>query len=162
MKLPSSYALVSARTKVEQSSVFARTVPVDLSRIFTGWGPLPAVKTTFRQTGAWDAAGQTRTVQLSDGSEAQEHLTAYAVPFSFAYTVTPRTGPLSLLVGHARGVWWFLPASQGGTEIWWRYEFQPRSAWAWPVLLAVAALWERYMTRALTLLVQLLEEDGGN
>ncbi|WP_158591603.1 SRPBCC family protein [Deinococcus cavernae] len=128
-----------------------------MTRIFTGWGPLPAVVATRDQTGGWNAAGQTRTVHLSDGSQAQEQLTGYAAPHSFTYTVTPNTGVLSLLISNAEGKWWFFPLPGGGTEIWWRYELRPRTPWRWPVLLLVAVLWEQYMERALTLLVTEIE-----
>ncbi|MEM7469589.1 MAG: polyketide cyclase, partial [Pseudomonadota bacterium] len=56
---------------------FAHIVPIDLTSIITGYGPLPAVVKVQNQTGAWDGAGQSRTVVLSDGSLAQEILLAY-------------------------------------------------------------------------------------
>lgn len=58
---------VSAEVNANQVSAFEHIVPIDLSSIFTGYGPLPAVTKTKNQIGGWDAVGQTRTVHLSDG-----------------------------------------------------------------------------------------------
>lgn len=159
MNLLTPSALVSAKTKADQQTTFLFTVPVDLTSIFVGWGPLPAVQATKHQTGNWDAVGQTRTVQLSDGSLAQEQLTGYTALTSFTYSVTPQTGPLSVLVSEAQGVWWFLPCADDGTEIWWEYAFKPKAVWFLPVVLLVAVLWEGYMRRALALLVKQLEQQ---
>lgn len=158
MRLPAPSALVSIKTPVDQGDAFHFTVPVNLGSIFTGWGPLPAVTETTDHTGAWDTVGQTRTVWLSDGSYAQERLTGYRSPLHFTYTVTPQTGMLSLLVREARGAWWFLPDSGGGTEIWWQYDFHPRTPWAWLPLAFISVLWQAYMKRALHLLVRQLEK----
>ena len=65
-------ATVEATVKADQATAFERIVPIDLASIFTGYGPLPAVTGIQNQMGAWDAAGQTRTVFLSDGSSSQE------------------------------------------------------------------------------------------
>jgi hypothetical protein len=63
-------ATVNTDVAVSQITAFEYNVPIDLTSIFTGYGPLPAVTGTKNQTGAWDGAGQTRTVLLSDGSSA--------------------------------------------------------------------------------------------
>ena len=76
---------VTRETAGDQSDVFNHIAPIDLTTIFTGYGLLPAVVGVRDQTGAWDAAGQTRTVTLSDGSSAQESLTKYESPDSFGY-----------------------------------------------------------------------------
>ncbi|WP_189643379.1 SRPBCC family protein [Deinococcus piscis] len=157
MKIPTLPTAAFGWTVATQERAFAETVPVELSTIFTGWGPLPAVVGTRDQTGAWDAAGQTRTVLLSDGSHAQERLTAYNAGQHFAYTVTPQSGMLSVLAREARGKWWFIPGAKGGTEIVWTYDFSARSLWSWSLLLVVSLLWEYYMRHALRLLVGQLE-----
>jgi hypothetical protein len=48
-------------THVDRDSTFCFIAPIDLTTIFRGYGPLPAVVGTTDQTGAWDAAGQSRT-----------------------------------------------------------------------------------------------------
>ena len=50
--------------------------PIDRTRIFTGFGPLPAVVGTRGQTSGCDHAGAASTVLLGDGSEAREELAA--------------------------------------------------------------------------------------
>lgn len=151
----STAAEVRATVKVSPEQAFGHIVPIDLSTIFTGHGPLPAVSGTCKQTGPWDAAGQTRTVLLSDGSSAQEALTAYRYPSHFAYTVNGFTGILRLLATEARGEWWFEPepATQG-TAIRWRYEFVSRKTWLEPLVCGLTQwLWRGYMRRALGLSV---------
>ena len=53
---------VSGVARTEPGAAFAAIAPVDLTRIFTGMGPLPGVAGTRGQTGAWDHVGATRTV----------------------------------------------------------------------------------------------------
>jgi hypothetical protein len=59
-------ATVEADVRANQAAAFEHIVPFDLTSIFAGYGPLPAVTGTQHQVGAWDTAGQTRTVRLSD------------------------------------------------------------------------------------------------
>jgi hypothetical protein len=42
---------------------------------------------TKNQTGAWDGAGQTREVFLSDGSSSKEMISKYKHPYYFSYKV---------------------------------------------------------------------------
>lgn len=135
-----------------REAVFLHIVPIELAGIFTGYGPLPAVLGTRGQTGAWDGAGQERTVLLSDGSTAHEQLTAYEKPQRFAYTVDGFTGPLRFLATAARGEWWFEEAGPGSTRVRWQYRFIPRSRLALPLLhLINRLLWRAYMRSALAL-----------
>src|SRR4051812_22571665 len=87
-----------ARTSADRA--FGVIAPIDLTRIFRGFGPLPAVTGTREQTGGWDHAGATRVVELADGSEAREEITAYAAPMHFAYRLAGFSGPLRTLVAH--------------------------------------------------------------
>jgi len=64
-------ATVSTTIEASIEEAFGQIVPIDLTSIFTGYGPLPAVVQTRDQSGAWDAAGRTRTVAFADGSTAQ-------------------------------------------------------------------------------------------
>ena len=77
-------ASVQVDITAPQAVVFEHIMPIDLASIFTGYGLLPAVVGTRDQIGAWDAAGQSRTVLMSDGSCAQEQLTAYEYPNYFS------------------------------------------------------------------------------
>jgi hypothetical protein len=145
-------ATVEATVKADQAAAFERIVPIDLTSIFKGYGPLPAVTGTQDQVGAWDGAGQTRTVLLSDGSSAQELITKYQHPNCFSYTDSSFTGALRFLITSANGEWWFSGGSSGETHIKWRYAFNARSLLAVPELwLITNALWRGYMRKAMQL-----------
>src|SRR5688572_1767103 len=107
MQMSLDAATVTTTIEVSIEDAFRQIVPIDLTSIFTGHGPLPAVTQTRDQSGAWDAAGRTRTVVFSDGSTAQESLTEYEYPHRFAYTIDHFTGVLRFLASKARGEWWF-------------------------------------------------------
>lgn len=143
-----------------RDKAFSLIVPIDLTTIFTGLGPLPAVKGTRDQTGKWDAAGQTRTVLLSDGSSAQEALTAYQLPLHFAYRVRGFTGILRFFASEAHGEWLFeQEALSQATSVRWRYEFISRARWLEPlVCLVTQRLWRKYMAQALRLSKAHVEE----
>ena len=149
---------VSTLVNANQLDTFEHIVPIDLSSIFTGYGHLPAVTETRNQVGDWDATGQTRTVQLSDGSTVQEELTEYMHPHSFSYTVSNFSSPLGLLTTSANGTWWFEPRSANQTQIKWQYAFNARSVLAVPGLWFITnVLWRSYMVKALSLAKQQLE-----
>lgn len=143
---------VQTTVTANQAAAFEHIVPIDLTSIFTGYGPLPSVTGTQNQVGAWDTAGQTRTVHFSDRSAAQERLTQYEHPGYFSYTVSNFTSLLRFLTTSANGEWWFSVGTSGQTEIKWRYEFHARSVFVAPVLwLIVNILWRNYMYQALQL-----------
>jgi hypothetical protein len=110
---------------------------------------LRPVAGSIDQTGAWDAAGQSRTILLSDGSRAHEKLTNYSRPQHFSYIVSGFTGMLRFLTLRARGEWHFEEHS-GGTSVRWSYTFEARSVFTFPLLFAVVRpLWQAYMRKAL-------------
>jgi hypothetical protein len=159
--LTSLSAIVSSEVAASQVVAFKHIVPINLPSIFTGYGPLPAVTGTSNQVGAWDAAGQTRTVHLSDGSSAQELLTKYEHPNYFSYTVSGFTGSLRLLTTSANGEWWFSQDAAGKTLIKWHYAFNARSFMAVPVLWFIATvLWRGYMRKALSLSIQQIQRNA--
>ena len=153
-------ASVGRQVRAHRQRCFLHIVPIDLASIFTGYGPLPAVTGTERQSGGWDAAGQTRTVLLSDGSSAQERLSAYEALRYFSYTVSGFSGVLRLLLRSADGEWWFESAGSV-TDIRWHYAFNARSWWAAPLVWFIGqALWRGYMRKALRLARLQLETTG--
>jgi hypothetical protein len=133
--------------------VFERIVPIDLTSIFTGYGPLPAVTETRDQSGNWDAAGRSRTVVFSDGSSAQEFLTGYEYPNRFTYRIKGFTGALRFFTSEARGEWTFERApGSNATSVRWSYEFVSRTKLLEPlVYLFTQRLWRGYMHKALSL-----------
>jgi hypothetical protein len=82
-------------------------VPIDLSLVFKGWGPFPAVRRVKNESGTWDHAGVSRNPDLSDGTTATERLTEYTAGHSFAYEVTGFTNALRWLIHGVRGEWTF-------------------------------------------------------
>jgi hypothetical protein len=146
-------ATVQTEIVGKQATVFDHIVPIDLTSIFTGYGPLPAVTGVQNQTGAWNAAGQTRTVTFSDGSSAREQLTKYEHPHYFSYMLSDFSGVLGFLSMSANGAWWFeTNPSTGTTLIKWSYVFNARSLFTGPILwLITNFLWRGYMHKALML-----------
>ena len=118
---------------------------VDLSRVFKGWGPFPAVRGVKNQTGAWDHVGVSRNPILSDGSIASEKITEYTPGHSFAYEVAGFTNiVLRRLVHGVRGEWTYTPDGSG-TVIRWTYEFKPLRRCDALVRHVLAPLWRHYM-----------------
>jgi len=146
-------------TRVGRDAAFPFLTQIDLTTIFRGYGPLPAVVGNAGQTGAWDAAGQSRDVLLSDGSRAHEELTNCSPPKYFSYIVSGFTGILRFFIRRARGEWRFEEQS-GGTSVHWTYTFEARSLFIFPFLLAVIRpLWQGYMRQALREAVAQLESQ---
>jgi hypothetical protein len=139
---------VAAEARAPLASTFATIAPIPPERIFRGFGPLPTVTRTRAQSGGWDHVGATRVVELADGSEARERLTAYEAPSHFGYRLSGFTGPLRHLVSHADGEWWFSDRGDA-TDVRWTYVFYPRTGRG----AAIAPLWRRYQQRALALAI---------
>lgn len=145
----------SAQTPAERA--FYAISGIELPRVFTGYGPLPAVVGTRLQTIEWGRVGARRLVDLSDGSSVPEELTVWEPPRRFAYRVGPFTGALGRLVRHADGEWSFVQAGDR-TAISWTYAFAPRTPAAGVLVrLLLAPLWRRYAGRALALCVREVE-----
>lgn len=143
---------------IEQA--FLGIVPIELSKVFTGYGPLPAVSGVSDQVGGWDAEGQTRTVLLSDGSSANERITEYQYPEYFSYTVSRFTGIFRFVTTSANGEWWFEPLSEKQTHVKWRYTYNSRSAVVAPLLwFIVNVFWRGYMNKSLTLTKHYIESN---
>ena len=146
---------------VPREQAFLGTVPIDLSSIFTGFGPLPAVTGVTDQVGGWDAVGQTRSVTLSDGSSAKEEMTGYKRPQYFSYTVSGFTGVFRFLTTSANGEWWFEPVSKVETHIKWRYAYNSRNVVTIPPLwFIVNVFWRGYMKKALSLSKRQIESKA--
>ncbi len=124
-------------------------MPMDLPRLFDKWyGPIPPIKAVRDQTGAWDAAGQTRTIELAGGGRARETLTTVDAPREFGYVLSDIAGPMALLMDHVEGTWLFAPTGTG-TLVTWRWALHPKSALSAPALPVFGRLWRSYADRAL-------------
>jgi hypothetical protein len=122
--------------------------PINPTRFYPRFGPLPAVVGVRDQTGPWSTVGQTRTLQLSDGGTVQEELTTVDQPDLFAYRLTNFSKVFGRLVDHARAEWRF-EQKPGGTLVSWTYTFVAKPRRAWLVGLVVRLAWEPYMRRVL-------------
>jgi hypothetical protein len=131
---------------------FAILTQSDPIRFYPKYGPLPAVVAVRDQTGAWDAPGQSRTLELSDGSTVVERLTVVESPRRFAYRLSDFTGIFGGLVAFAESEWDF-DASVEGTRIRWTYSFHAQPKRGWIVRLIVRLFWARYMKRVLPRLI---------
>jgi hypothetical protein len=139
---------VRVATDVAPKLAFEAAAPIDLTKIFTGFGPLPAVVGIRDQTGPWDHVGVSRRPVLSDGTASFERITEYEPHSRFSYDVS-FTNILDRLVTGAHGSWTFEPTADGGTVINWTYAFRPRRLRGALVRLLIAPVWRLYMRRAL-------------
>jgi hypothetical protein len=134
---------------VPAEQAFHRTLPAPLPAVFSRrHGVFPPVKEVREQTGAWDGAGQTRTVRLAGGASMREELTRVDPPRSFGYRLTKVTGPMALLVDHVVGEWIFTPVA-GGTEITWRWDIHPKSPLTSRALPLFGRMWKGYARHVL-------------
>src|SRR5262245_20108424 len=129
---------------VAVEDAFERTVPIPLTLICAHWyGLIPPIKGIRDQTGAWDAAGRTRIVEMVGGGSVREELPSVDPPRSFGYTLSGIKGPLAPLVGSVDGKWSFTPAGTG-TKVTWQWTVHARSRMSAPLLPAFARMWKGY------------------
>lgn len=145
---------IQGQIPVPIETVFDVFMPIDLTSIMHGYGPLPAVSAVEDQTGAWDSVGESRIVRLADGHGMLETLTRVDRPKGFAYTLSNLTNVLRLLVHRFHGTWAFEDCSTAGgapvVRATWRYEFDARSRFTRPIAGWILTLfWRPYMERAL-------------
>ena len=122
--------------------------PIDPSRFYPKFGPIPATVAVREQTGPWNVIGQSRKLILGDNGHVVETITDVDEPNFFAYELTDFQKLFKLLVDHARAEWTFTEV-EDGTLVSWTYEFFPRPRWGWAVRLIVARAWEPYMRQVL-------------
>lgn len=122
--------------------------PVDPTKFYPKFGPLPAVVAVRDQSGTWDAVGHTRTLMLSDGGHVIETITDADSPTFFAYELSQFQKLFGSLVSGARAEWRF-EREEEGTRIRWTYTFFGLPGRAWIVKLIVKLFWAPYMRRVL-------------
>jgi len=135
-----------ARTRPQQA--YEISGPLDPTRFYPRFWPLPGVIEVRDQTGEWSAVGRTRTLMLSDGGHVVETITDTQSPALFAYELSDFRKLFGSLVSGARAEWRFEP-HQGGSIIRWSYTFFARRGRGWIVWLIVRIWWSRYMRRVL-------------
>jgi hypothetical protein len=160
--MPSVTTTVSIRIDRAREPLFDWFIPIELPRILTGWGPVPAVIGTRDQSGPWDTVGSRRTVELADGSTAHERVTLYERPSAFGYTVDGFSGTVRHAAVEGRGRWTFDAAGPEATDVRWTYTFQARSRAAALLLTPVVKIaWRGFMARALQRLAELARDEVG-
>lgn len=132
------------------------SVPIDPTRFYPKFGPLPAVIEVRDQTGGWDAAGQTRKLMLSDGGSVIEHTVTMERLSLFVYELSDFQKLFGKLVSGARAEWEYLAVS-GGTRIRWTYTFFPFPRAGWIVGAIVRLFWAPYMRRVLPGIIREVE-----
>jgi hypothetical protein len=135
-------------------TVFDVFMPIDLTTIMHGYGPLPAVAAVEEQSGVWDSIGESRIIRLADGNGMLETLTGVDRPTGFSYTLSNLTNVLRLLVHRFHGEWVFDDCTGEGeaplVRATWRYTFEVRSRLTRPVAwLILTWFWRPYMAGAL-------------
>ena len=146
--MPGSSATVEGVAKAPLDRTWAIATPLTPVGYYPKFGPLPAVLEVRDQTGAWDAAGQTRQLMLSDGGSVIEHTVEVDAPRRFVYELSDFQKLFGRLVSGARAEWDFTEVP-GGTRIGWTYTFHPYRSGRLPVALIVRLAWGPYMRRVL-------------
>ena len=132
----------------DPTRTFDTLTPSDPSHFYPKFLIIPATIGVENQTGAWDTVGQTRTLQLSDGSSVVETTKEVDRPGFFAYELTNFTKAFGSIVDHARAEWHF-DAVEGGTRITWTYSFFGRPGRGWIIALIVKLAWAAYMRKVM-------------
>ncbi len=140
-------ASASAHVAAPVDVVFPRLRAHDPTRFYPRSGVLPAVVEVRGQTGAWDAAGQTRTLVLSDGGTLVETLSSADAPL-FAYELSRFTGLFGRLVAGGRSEW-RVAAEGEGSSIAWTYSFTALPGRGALVAAIVRVAWGPYMRQVL-------------
>ena len=144
----STSATVEAVTIAPLERAWQISTPLTPVGFYPRFGPLPAVIEVRDQKGAWDAAGQTRQLMLSDGGSVVEHLELVEAPHRFEYRLSDFQKLFGRLVSGARAEWRYTALS-GGTSIRWTYTFEPYPRARLVVGLIVRLFWAPYMRRVL-------------
>lgn len=151
----------TARTQINANieTVFAQTVPIDLSIIFKRYSLIPAVLRTNPPAGKdWDTVGLKRQLFLADGNTAWEMLTKVDPPCCFSYKVFAVSNFIGKLAEYATGEWHF-KAHGSSTSVEWTYSFMAKNAVArLPLLFIVRTFFHGYMKQALRLLKDHIEQ----
>lgn len=113
------------------------------------WGPVAGVTEVQLLDGDSPVAGGRRRVVLTDGSELEEVILEHAPPHVHRYRwAKGLKGPFARLVRTGTGTWRFDEA-EGGTGVHWGYEFELRSALAYPLARFIMPLFRAWLRQGL-------------
>lgn len=113
-------------------------------------GLLPAITGATGQDGGWGTVGQTRTIEMSDGTRALETLVAADRPSDYRYRISDVRGLLMKpLVAGIDGRFAFEPTGEG-TKVTWSWEMRATNAVTRQLLPALGPFWHRWARRMFT------------
>lgn len=121
-----------------------------LSRIFTGYGILPAVSGASHHSGRRGEPDSHRRIHLKDGTYVHELITTSLRPRFLAYSIVEPSFYLDRLLAEGRGEWCLIE-TDCGTWVKWIYTFLPTNALTGLLLKwLVIPSWRLYMEIALS------------
>lgn len=142
---------VRLRSVLDADQAFDRITGRHPRTVFTGFGPLPAVRDVMGIEGGWSQVGDRRKVELDNGSHAFERLTDWVRGKHYGFDIDGFSCGFRRLARSGRADWWFVPARQGGgctVEL--RYGYEPQDQWQRvPLLFMVHGLWRFYLRQSL-------------
>lgn len=149
--------ILARRERVFDIATANETLP----RVFTGYGPVPAILEARIESGRPPAEGEFRLLSNSDGSAIREEIVELVRPRTHRYRLLSGLAPpFSWLIRSASGRWSFEEMSTG-TRVTWRFVFEPRSALARPLVHFVATwFFQPAQVRCLEALKRLCEADA--
>jgi len=130
--------------------------PIDPTKFYPKYGPLPAVVAVREQTGSWDAVGRTRRLMLSDGGHVIETIAVVDSPRYFAYNLTEFQQLFGMLVTDATAQWRYDRVATG-TKVTWTYTFRPKRGASLIVAGIVRFWWAPYMKKVLPPILREIE-----
>lgn len=107
---------------------------------FTGYGPLPGIRSAEFETRTEGVVGTRITVINTDGSRHVEEILEWDPPRTLRLRLGEFSAPLCRLAEHFIEVWRFEAGPDGGTRVAREFELYPRSAWTRPALQLIRPL----------------------
>ena len=134
------------------------TAPDAVGKTFTGYGPIPAVRSSKLATEGGMRKGAIRRIYSEDGSVIDEEIIALVRPHTQTYRlIAGIRPPFSWLIRGAEGHW-TLRSEGAKTHIAWVFTFSPHNAVTGAVVrLVLRPAFRRAMDRCLTNTKALIE-----
>jgi hypothetical protein len=162
--MPGMTVIASASTARVAAAPLARAwsiaTPLTPVGFYPRAGVIPAVVAVHDQSGPWDGAGQTRRLELSDGSSVVESLVRVEPDGVFVYELSEFTGLLGRLVTGGRADWSYRATPSGRTRVDWTYSFFARPGRGAIVRGIVRFAWAPYMRRVLVGITREIERTA--
>ena len=110
-------------------------------------GLIPAITGCTGQDGPWGTVGQTRTIEMSDGTRALETLVAADRPTDYRYRISDVRGLMMRpLVAGIDGRFAFEP-TESGTRVTWSWDMRATNPVTRLLLPALSPFWHRWARR---------------